>query len=141
MGLTTKFRIIIPLLFAFLLAGTVHAGRTVVVLNDLFLDFSVVSDTTYFLNDSTIVHGIGRVNVEDDGKYILTNARTYYNILDTFYPKQLRSIWAKYTNGDFDEDVINYYNARVPMNISEDLDLQNYWNERQKKVFWNLEKS
>jgi len=117
--------------------GTASAARTVMVLNDLFIDFSVTSNSPYWINDSQIVHGIGRINYEGDGRYIMTNSKTYYSILDRAYGNKLRNAWAKHVGTDFDKDVIDYYSQRPQINLSQDLDLKNYWKERKDDVFGN----
>ena len=132
-----KKSFLICILLSILLAGSVHAYRTVLVLNDLFVDFSVTSNNPYFINDSQIVHNRGRINYEGDGKYILTNAVTYYAILDGAYGNKIRDTWSKKVGTDFQSDVIDYYRQRPQINISQDLDLKNYWKERKKEVFGN----
>jgi|TARA_Y100000310_G_scaffold345855_1_gene471506 hypothetical protein len=130
--------IIASILVSILLLSSVHAFRTVIILNDLFVDFAVTSDNPYWINDSQIVHSIGRVNYEDDGRYILTNAVAYYNILQTTYGTQLNGAWERSFGGGFDKDVIEFYNQREQIKLSEDLDLKHYWYERKEKVFGNI---
>lgn len=125
------------LIFSLLLVFSAYAGsRTVFIINNLFIDFSVTSQLgTYKINDSFFVHGKGRINVEDDGKYILTNAQTYYNMLYSTYPKELNRAWANKYGGSFEDDIVNYYNQYGYLNISENLDLKGYWYTRVKQVF------
>ena len=125
----------ICILLGLFLAGPAYAYRTVIILNDLFIDFSVASNTPYWINDSQIVHNMGRVNYEDDGRYILTNAVTYYDILNKAYRNTLLRAWGKFVGTDFDTNVIQYYNQREQINISGDLDLQEYWYHRKHEVF------
>ena len=128
------------ILLSTLAAGTVHAERTVFVLNNLFIDFSVTSPSgTYKVNDSYFVHGRGRINVENDGKYILTNAQTYYNMLYSIYEDELEKAWANNYGASFEEDVVDYYNQFGFLNISEDLDLKSYWERRKAEAFWDKE--
>ena|SRR3989344_5237578 len=122
-------------LLGILLASPAHAIKTILILNDLFVDFSVTSDYPYWINDSQIVHNMGRVDYLSDGRYILTNARTYYAILNSAHGEKLARVWAEKTNGDFDNDVIEHYNNREQINFSYDLDLQKYWKGRKEKVF------
>ena len=119
------------------LAASAYAYRTVLILNDLFIDFSVVSHNPYWINDSEIVQNFGRVNYEDDGRYILTNAVTYYSILNKGYRNKLLAAWTKSTGGDFDADVMEYYPQRQQINFSRDLDLKSYWYKRKAYVFWD----
>jgi hypothetical protein len=133
-----KRLIFISIMFIAFLAVSVHAARTVFVLNNLFVDFSVTSQTgTYTINDSYFVHGKGRINVENDGKYILTNAQTYYNMLYSIYGNELTSAWYNNYDGSFEEEVVDYYNQFGQLNISEDLDLKSYWEKRKAEVFWD----
>ena len=132
--------ILLFILFSVVLAGYAYADRTVFVLNNQFVDFSVTSAIgTYRINDSYFVHGRGRINVEDDGKYILTNAQTYYNMLYSVYPDELTKAWGTKYQGSFEQDVVSYYNQFGFLNISEDLDLKSYWDRRKAEVFWYLE--
>ena len=131
----TKKLIMLCILFSFLLISSAYATRTVLVLNDLFIDFSVTSNNPYWINDSQIVHGIGRVNYENDGRYIMTNAKTYYAIIDGAFGNKVRDSWTRHVGTDFQKDVIEYYNERPQINLSQDLDLKNYWNERKKDMF------
>src|SRR3989338_7525586 len=121
-------RMLLFILFGVILAGHAFADRTVFVLNNQFVDFSVTSAIgTYKINDSYFVHGKGRINVENDGKYILTNAQTYYNMLYSVYGKELEDAWENNYGGSFQEDIVDHYNQFGFLNISEDLDLKNYW--------------
>ncbi|MBI1936182.1 hypothetical protein HYS31_07105 [Candidatus Woesearchaeota archaeon] len=137
-GLMGKKLLMIGLLIIGMLAAvSAYAARTVIVINDLFVDFSVTSDNPYWINDSQIVHKQGRINYEQDGRYILTNARTYYSILQEAYGGKLSGAWSKRVGTDFSTEVIDYYSQRPGTNISEDLDLRSYWYERKEKVFWD----
>ena len=129
---------LILILAAALLAPFAYAEKTVFVLNNLFVDFSVTSQTgTYRINDSYFVHGKGRINVEDDGKYILSNAQTYYNMLYSVYHDELEGAWGRKYGGSFKTDVVDYYNQFGYLNISEDLDLKSYWEKRKSSIFWD----
>lgn len=131
-----KRMMLLGLLFAIALASFAYAERTVFVLNNLFVDFSVTSQTgTYRINDSYFVHGKGRINVEDDGKYILSNAQTYYNMLYSVYHDELEGAWGRKYGGSFRKDVVDYYNQFGYLNISEDLDLKSYWEKRKSDIF------
>src|SRR3989338_11034583 len=131
-------RMLLFILFGVILAGHAFADRTVFVLNNQFVDFSVTSAIgTYRINDSYFVHGRGRINVENDGKYILTNAQTYYNMLYSIYEDELEKAWANNYGASFEEDVVDYYNQFGCLNISEDLDLNSCWYRRKAEAFWD----
>jgi len=131
-----KLLVVFCLIFSLSSVSLASASRTVIILNDLFVDFAVTSDNPYWINDSQIVHNKGRVNYEDDGRYILTNSKAYYRILDGTYGPRLREAWAGKFGTDFESDMLDYYNTRqLNINITGDLDLKNYWYERKAKVF------
>ena len=122
----------------FLLMSSASAFRykTVVILNDLFIDFSIHSDfDPYWINDSEIVHKGGRIEVESDGKYMLSNAKTYYDIMYRTHQDRLEEVWRNKYGGDFHEDIVNYYGDRQPLNVSHYFGLKDYWERRKVIVF------
>ncbi len=129
-----KRLILFCFLFGLVIAGSAYALRTVIIMNDVFVDFAVTSNSPYWINDSQIVHNLGRVDYLNDGKYLLTNGRTYYDIMNRAYGEKISRIWAEKTNGDFQIDVLDYHNNKEQINFSYDLDLQRYWKERKQKV-------
>ena len=106
--------------------------RNVFILNDVFLNFAVVSQQPQFrVNDSLIVQEGGRIDYLNDGKYILINGKSYYDWLAKTYGKDMLSnAWGRAFHGDFDEDVVRYYDARETYNISHELDLKSYWEKK-----------
>ena len=130
--------VIFCILFSFLLVTSAFAYKykTVVILNDLFVDFSIHSDfNPYWINDSEIVHNGGRIEVEDDGKYLLSNAKSYYDIMYRTHKDRMDDAWSKKYNANFEQDIVQYYENRAPLNISHYFGLKDYWEKRKVEVF------
>ena len=128
------------IIFSLLLITSAFAFKynTVVILNDLFVDFSIHSDfSPYWINDSEIVHKGGRVEVENDGKYLMSNAKSYYGIMYRTHKSLMDDAWSKKYNGDFGQDIVQYYENRQPLNVSHYFGLKNYWEKRREEVFGN----
>ena len=131
---------VLCIMFTFLLLSSAFAFRynTIVVLNDLFVDFSIHSDLSpYWINDSEIVHKGGRIEVEENGKYFLSNAKSYYDILYRTQKSRADDAWRRKYNGDFEQDIVKYYENRQPLNVSHYFGLKNYWEKRKSEVFGN----
>lgn len=138
-----KRLLLICFLMGVMLVGFASAYRTIVVLSDLFIDFSIVSDfDPYWINDSEIVHEKGRVEVESDGKYILTNAKTYYDIMYRIHKQKLEEVWSRLYDEDFEEEMFEYYQNRPILegsgiNSSQYFNLKDYWKQRKADAFWD----
>ena len=125
--------------FSFASVADAKAHRTVFIMNDVFMNFDVASDYPLDkVNDSIIVHGGGRIDYLSDGKYILINGKTYYEWLTAAYGRErIAKAWNRAFNGDFDDDVIEFYNNRETYNISHELDLKGYWDKRKAQIVAN----
>lgn len=136
-----KFALIL-FLIGILLLSSAYAFRykTVVILNDAFISFAIHSDfDPYWINDSEIVHKGGRIELENDGKYILSNAKSYYDIMYRTHRDRLDEAWRKKYGGDFGKDMVEYYDSRVltnsPVNASYYFNLKQYWEGKKAEVF------
>lgn len=129
-------------LFIFLaFAAIAHAEsyRNVFILNDVFLNFEIISNQPQTrVNDSLIVHEGGRIDYLSDGKYILINGKSYYDWMSKSYDKEMLSkAWNRAFGGDFDADVIKYYEGRQTIDISHELDLKGYWDKKRAEILAN----
>lgn len=132
----------LSLLFIFLaFAAIAHAEayRNVFILNDVFLNFEIISKQPQTrVNDSLIVHEGGRIDYLSDGKYILINGKSYYDWMSKSYDKEMLSkAWNRAFGGDFDVDVMQYYTQRQTIDISHELDLKAYWDKKKAEIVAN----
>ena len=132
-----RILLLVVLVFsAFALIAHAQTRRTVFIMNDVFMNFDVESQYPLEkVNDSLIVHGGGRIDYLSDGKYILINGRTYYEWIASAYGKDnIAKAWNRAFKGDFDRDVVEYYNNRETYNISHELDLKGYWEKKKALI-------
>ena len=132
----------LSLLFIFLaFAAIAHAEayRNVFILNDVFLNFEIISKQPQTrVNDSLIVHEGGRIDYLSDGKYILINGKSYYDWMSKSYDREMLSkAWNRAFGGDFDTDVMQYYTQRQTIDISHELDLKSYWDKKKAEIVAN----
>ncbi|HLC61709.1 MAG TPA: hypothetical protein VJI52_01695 [Candidatus Nanoarchaeia archaeon] len=130
------------LLFIFLASSvSAHAQsyRNVFILNDVFLNFEIISKQPQTrVNDSLIVHEGGRIDYLPDGKYILISGKSYYDWMSKSYDREMLSkAWNRAFGGDFYADVMQYYTERQTINISHELDLKSYWDKKKAEVAAN----
>ena len=115
------------------------AYRNVFILNDVFLNFEIISKQPQTrVNDSLIVHEGGRIDYLSDGKYILINGKSYYDWMSKSYDREMLSkAWNRAFGGDFDTDVMQYYTQRQTIDISHELDLKAYWDKKKAEIVAN----
>ena len=136
-------RILFLSLFFVFMASAVSAQaqsyRNVFILNDVFLNFEIISKQPQTrVNDSLIVHEGGRIDYLSDGKYILINGKSYYDWMSKSYDREmLRKAWNRAFGGDFDVDVMQYYTQRQTIDISHELDLKSYWDKKKAEIVAN----
>ena len=136
-------RILFLSLFFVFMASAVSAQaqpyRNVFILNDVFLNFEIISKQPQTrVNDSLIVHEGGRIDYLSDGKYILINGKSYYDWMSKSYDREMLSkAWNRAFGGDFDTDVMQYYTQRQTIDISHELDLKSYWDKKKAEIVAN----
>ena len=130
------FASLLFIFLAFAAAAEAQAYRNVFILNDVFLNFEIISRQPQTkVNDSLIVHEGGRIDYLSDGKYILINGKSYYEWMSRSYDREmLGKAWNRAFGGDFDADVIKYYGGRQAINISHELDLKGYWDKKRAEI-------
>jgi len=140
LGKMDKRILFLSLLFIFLaFAVSAQAYKNVFILNDVFLNFEIISKQPQTrVNDSLIVHEGGRIDYLSDGKYILISGKSYYDWMSKSYDREMLSkAWNRAFGGDFDADVVQYYGQRQTINISHELDLKGYWNKKRAEIVAN----
>jgi len=114
-----------------LLMGFAGAYKTAFVINNLGVDHSIGSRADPpWLNDSFAVQDKGRIEVYDDGRYILVNARVYYAMIYKAYPEQIKAAWRRHFHGDFETDILGHYSKLEPPNVSVDLNIRDAFEKK-----------
>jgi len=133
------FASLLFIFLAFAAAAEAQAYRNVFILNDVFLNFEIISKQPQTrVNDSLIVHEGGRIDYLSDGKYILINGKSYYDWMSKSYDREMLSkAWNRAFGGDFDADVMQYYTQRQTIDISHELDLKAYWDKKKAEIVAN----